>query len=83
MNAISCDDKFVCWIPMFGYLQLRKSDPGINFPNKLCGKAFSLKGVQCKKWDPSIACFGETLQDGLGEKFNPFCKMDSFSLSPT
>ena len=48
MNVISCDDKFVWWILMFGYLQLRKWDPGINWLDKLCGKAFSLKGVQCK-----------------------------------
>ena len=57
MNAIPCDDKFVWWILMFGYLQLRKWDPGINSPDKLCGKAFSLKGVQCKQWDPRITCF--------------------------
>ena len=83
MNVISYDDKFVWWILMFGYLQLRKWDPGINSPDKLCGKAFSLKGVQCKQWDPGIACFGENLQDGLTKKFNLFFKMDSCSISPT
>ena len=82
MNVIPCDDKFVWWILMFGYLQLRKWDPRINSPDKLCGKAFSLKGVQSKQWDPGIACFGETLQDGLIEKVNLFFKMDSCSISP-
>ena len=72
MNLISCDDKYLWWILMFGYLHLRKWYPGIFFPDKLCGKAFSLKGVQCKKWDPGIACFGETLQDGLMEQVNHF-----------
>ena len=72
MNVISCDDEFVWWILMFGYLQLRKWDPGINWLDKLCGKTFSLKGVQCKQWDPGIACFGETLQAGLMEQFNIF-----------
>ena len=68
MNIISCDDKFLWWILMFGYLQLRKWAPGINLPDKLCGKAFSLKGVQCKKWNPHIACFGENLHAGLMEQ---------------
>ena len=45
MNFISYDDKFSWWILMFGYLQLRKSDLGIFFSNKLCWKEFSLKGV--------------------------------------
>ena len=57
MNIISCDDNFLWWIIMFGYLQLRKWDPGIIFSDKWCWKEFSLKGVQCKQWDPSIACF--------------------------
>ena len=57
MNIISYDNKFLWWILMFGYLQLRKWDPGINWLDKLCGKAFSLKGVQCKQWDPGIVCF--------------------------
>ena len=32
MNVVSFDDKFLWWILMFGYLQLRKWDPGINSP---------------------------------------------------
>ena len=73
MNVIPCDDKFVWWILMFGYLQLRKWDPCIILSNKLCGKPFSLKGVQCKQWDPDIACFGETLHARLMEKFKLSC----------
>ena len=33
------------------------------------------KGVQCKQWDPGIACFGETLQDGFMEKVNLFAQL--------
>ena len=58
---------------MFGYLQLRKWDPSIVLCDKLRGKAFSLKGVQCKQWDPDSACFGETLHAGLMEQVNLFC----------
>ena len=74
MNVISYDDEFVWWIVMFGYLQLKKWDPGINFSDKLCGKEFSLKRVQCKQWDPSIACFGQTLQAGLMDKVKLFAQ---------
>ena len=74
MNVISYDDEFVWWIVMFGYLQLKKWDPGINFPDKLRGKEFSLKGVQCNQWGPGIACFGETLQAGLMEQVNFFAQ---------
>ena len=59
---------------MFGYLHSRKWDLGINWLDKLCGKEFSLKGVQCKQWDPGIACFGETLQDEFMEKVNLFAQ---------
>ena len=52
MSVIFCDDKFVWWILMFGYLQLKTWDPDINLPDKLCGKAFSLKGVQCTGHSP-------------------------------
>ena len=62
------------WILIFGYLQLMKLDPCIIFSVKLCWKEFSLKGVQCKQWDPGIACFGETLQDGFMEKVNLFAQ---------
>ena len=72
--CIGKNDFPIWWILMFGYSQLRKWDPSINFPDKLCGKAFSLKGVQCKQWDPGIAYFGENLQDGLMEKVKIFAK---------
>ena len=55
------------WILIVGEM-----DPGINSLDKLCGNAFSLKGVQCKQWDPDISYFGETLQDGLMEQVNLF-----------
>ena len=57
---------------MFGYLQLRKWDPRIFFSDKLCWKEFSLKGVQCKQWDPALLVFGETLHVGLMEQVNLF-----------
>ena len=74
MNIISCDDNFLWWMLMFGYLQLRKWDPWIIFSNKWCWNSFSLKGVQCKQWDPGIACFGENLHDGFMEKVNHFAQ---------
>ena len=40
---------------MFGDLQLRKWDLGILLFDNFCWKEFSLKGVQCKQWDPGIA----------------------------
>ena len=40
MNIISCDDNFLWWILMFGYLQLRKWDPGIILYDKWCWKEF-------------------------------------------
>ena len=39
---------------------------------KLFWKAFSLKGVQCKQWDPGIACFWRNITcclDGASQHF--------------
>ena len=57
---------------MFGYLKLRKWDPAINLSDKLCVKAFSLKGVQCKQWDPSIVCFWRNFTCWLAGASQPF-----------
>ena len=83
MNVISCDDKFVWSILMFGYLQLRKWDLGINWLYKLCGKAFSLKGGEMQAMGPWHCLFWRNFTGWIDGESQPFYTMDSCSSSPT